>query len=97
VKKALEKYPHTVALAEEVLKIKEKAIPEMANLARQAIAAIEDENDSLAGVLKNNINFNEIKGKTKIPDQKWNPESSIENREFRNRESAWNRKSGIEN
>lgn len=37
----------------------------------KAIAAIEDENDSLAGVLKNNINFNEIKGKTKIPDQKW--------------------------
>jgi type I restriction enzyme M protein len=32
---------------------------------------LEDENDSLAGVLKNNINFNEIKGKTKIPDQKW--------------------------
>ncbi len=22
-------------------------------------------------MLKNNINFNEIKGKTKIPDQKW--------------------------
>ncbi len=42
VNKALEKYPHTIALAEEVLKIKEKAIPEMENLARQAIAAIEE-------------------------------------------------------
>src|SRR5271165_5762832 len=28
-------------------------------------------NDALAGVLKNNIDFNAIKGKTKIPDQKW--------------------------
>ena len=37
----------------------------------KAIAAIEDENDSLAGVLKNNINFNAVKGKTKISDQKW--------------------------
>jgi type I restriction enzyme M protein len=37
----------------------------------KAIAAIEDENDALAGVLKNNIDFNAIKGKTKIPDQKW--------------------------
>ena len=37
----------------------------------KAIAAIEDENDALAGVLKNNINFNAVKGKTKIPDQKW--------------------------
>ncbi|MDN5939908.1 MAG: type I restriction-modification system subunit M, partial [Salinisphaera sp.] len=37
----------------------------------KAIAALEDENDSLAGVLKNNIDFNEVKGKTKIADQKW--------------------------
>jgi type I restriction enzyme M protein len=37
----------------------------------KAIAAVEDENDSLHGVLKNNIDFNAIKGKTKIPDQKW--------------------------
>jgi type I restriction enzyme M protein len=37
----------------------------------KAIAALEDENDSLAGVLKNNIDFNEVKGKTKINDQKW--------------------------
>lgn len=37
----------------------------------KAIAAVEDENDALAGVLKNNIDFNAIKGKTKIPDQKW--------------------------
>jgi hypothetical protein len=33
----------------------------------KAIAAIEDENDSLAGVLKNNIDFNAKKGKTKTP------------------------------
>ena len=37
----------------------------------KALAAVEDNNDSLAGVLKNNINFNALKGKTKIPDQKW--------------------------
>ncbi len=37
----------------------------------KAIAAVEDENDALTGVLKNNINFNAVKGKTKIPDQKW--------------------------
>lgn len=44
---------------------------DIGNMLNKSIAAIEDENDSLAGVLKNNINFNEIKGKTKIPDQKW--------------------------
>jgi type I restriction enzyme M protein len=37
----------------------------------KAIGQIEESNDSLAGVLKNNIRFNEIKGKTKISDQKW--------------------------
>src|SRR5215217_268294 len=37
----------------------------------KAIAAIEDENDALSGVLKNNIDFNAVKGKTKILDQKW--------------------------
>lgn len=37
----------------------------------KAIAALEDNNDSLAGVLKSNINFNEVKGKTRIADQKW--------------------------
>ncbi len=42
VKNALEKFPHTVALADEVLKIKEKAIPEMEKLTRQAIASIEE-------------------------------------------------------
>jgi iron-sulfur cluster protein len=42
VNKALEKFPHTVELAEEVLKIKEKAIPQMESLAKQAIAAIEE-------------------------------------------------------
>jgi iron-sulfur cluster protein len=42
VKNALEKYPRTAALADEVLEIKQKSIPEMERLARQAIAAIED-------------------------------------------------------
>jgi len=37
----------------------------------KALAAVEDANDLLAGVLKNNIKFNETKGKTKIPNQKW--------------------------
>ncbi len=41
VKNALEKFPHTVALADEVLEIKKKAIPNMEKLTRQAIAAIE--------------------------------------------------------
>jgi type I restriction enzyme M protein len=41
------------------------------NMLNKAIAAVEDANDSLHGVLKNNIDFNAIKGKTKIPDQKW--------------------------
>jgi type I restriction enzyme M protein len=44
---------------------------DIGNMLNKAIAAVEDENDALAGVLKNNINFNEIKGKTKIPDAKW--------------------------
>jgi type I restriction enzyme M protein len=44
---------------------------DIGNMLNKAMAAVEEENDSLAGVLKNNINFNEIKGKTKIPDQKW--------------------------
>lgn len=44
---------------------------DIGNMLNKALAAIEDENDALAGVLKNNINFNDIKGKTKIPDQKW--------------------------
>jgi iron-sulfur cluster protein len=42
VQDALDKFPHTVDLAGEVLKIKEKAIPEMEDLARRAIAAIEE-------------------------------------------------------
>ena len=42
VKNALAKFPHTVALADEVLEIKKKAIPDMEKLARQAIAAIEE-------------------------------------------------------
>lgn len=44
---------------------------DIGNMLNKALAAVEDENDSLSGVLKNNINFNAIKGKTKIPDQKW--------------------------
>jgi len=44
---------------------------DIGNMLNKAIAAIEDANDSLAGVLKNNIDFNEVKGKTKIPDQRW--------------------------
>lgn len=46
-------------------------IGEMLN---KALSAIENENDSLAGVLKENIDFNAGKGKegkTKISDQKW--------------------------
>jgi len=42
VRNALERFPHTVDLAEEVRKIKEKAIPDMENLTRKAIAAIEE-------------------------------------------------------
>lgn len=44
---------------------------DIGNMLNKAIAALEDENDSLNGVLKNNINFNAVKGKTKIADQKW--------------------------
>ena len=44
---------------------------DIGNMLNKAIAAIEDENDALNGVLKNNIDFNAVKGRTKIPDQKW--------------------------
>ncbi|MCX7571290.1 type I restriction-modification system subunit M [Tumebacillus sp. DT12] len=44
---------------------------DIGNMLNKAIAAVEEENDALAGVLKNNIDFNALKGKTKIPDQKW--------------------------
>ena len=44
---------------------------DIGSMLNKAIAAIEDENDALAGVLKNNIKFNAVKGRTKIPDQKW--------------------------
>lgn len=44
---------------------------DIGNMLNKAIAAVEEENDALAGVLKNNIDFNGVKGKTKIPDQKW--------------------------
>src|SRR5438270_5924503 len=44
---------------------------DIGNMLNKAIAAVEDENDALGGVLKNNIDFNAVKGKTKIQDQKW--------------------------
>lgn len=44
---------------------------DIGNMLNKAIAAIEEANDVLDGVLKNNIDFNAVKGKTKIPDQKW--------------------------
>ena len=44
---------------------------DIGNMLNKAIAAVEEENDALAGVLKNNIDFNAVKGRTKIPDQKW--------------------------
>ena len=44
---------------------------DIGNMLNKALHAVEDANDFLAGVLKNNIDFNEVKGKTKIPDQKW--------------------------
>ena len=40
------------------------------NMLNKALAMIEDGNNSLNGVLKSNIDFNAVKGKTKIPDQK---------------------------
>ena len=44
---------------------------DIGNMLNKAIAAVEDENVALASVLKNNIDFNAVKGRTKIPDQKW--------------------------
>nr|QNO45972.1 hypothetical protein EBOGGPCF_00017 [Methanosarcinales archaeon ANME-2c ERB4]QNO46076.1 hypothetical protein FAKCHJAF_00013 [Methanosarcinales archaeon ANME-2c ERB4]QNO48849.1 hypothetical protein LEJCPHKL_00018 [Methanosarcinales archaeon ANME-2c ERB4] len=44
---------------------------DIGNMLNKAIAAIEDDNDALSGVLKNNIDFNAVKGKSKISDQKW--------------------------
>lgn len=44
---------------------------DIGSMLNKAIAAIEEQNDALAGVLKNTIDFNAVKGKTKIPDQKW--------------------------
>ncbi|HKX26616.1 MAG TPA: N-6 DNA methylase [Blastocatellia bacterium] len=37
----------------------------------RALAALEDENARLAGVLKNNIDFHAEKGKSRIPNQRW--------------------------
>ena len=42
VKNALQKFPHTTDLADEVLAVKQKAIPDMEKLAKTAIAAIEE-------------------------------------------------------
>jgi len=36
-----------------------------------ALSRTEEENDELAGVLKNTIDFNAVRGRTRIPDQKW--------------------------
>ena len=44
---------------------------DIGSMLNKAIAAVEDENDALNGVLKNNIDFNAVKGKTSIPNQKW--------------------------
>jgi type I restriction enzyme M protein len=44
---------------------------DIGNMLNKAISKIEDENIALANVLKNNIDFNAIKGKSKISDQKW--------------------------
>ena len=44
---------------------------DIGNMLNKAIAAIEDANDALSGVLKNNIDFNATKGKNKIPNQNW--------------------------
>ncbi len=44
---------------------------DLGDMLNKALAAVEDANDSLDGVLENNIDFNAVKGKTKIPDQKW--------------------------
>ncbi len=37
----------------------------------KAISALEEANDELEGVLKGNIDFNEVRGKSKISDSKW--------------------------
>ena len=44
---------------------------DIGNMLNKAIAAVEDENDKLEGVLKNNIDFNAVRGQTRISDQKW--------------------------
>ena len=44
---------------------------DIGSMLNKAIAAVEDENDKLEGVLKNNIDFNAVRGQTRIPDQRW--------------------------
>ena len=44
---------------------------DIGSMLNKAVAAVEDENDKLEGVLKNNIDFNAVRGQTRIPDQRW--------------------------
>ena len=44
---------------------------DIGSMLNKGLSAIEGENDNLEGVLVNNINFNEVKGKTKISDSSW--------------------------
>lgn len=44
---------------------------DIGNMLNKAVAAIEEANAALTGVLKNNIDFNAVKGRTKISDQNW--------------------------
>ncbi len=44
---------------------------DIGNMLNKAIAAVEDENDALNGVLKSNIDFNAVKGKNKVQNEKW--------------------------
>ncbi len=44
---------------------------DIGSMLNKALYALEGENDNLEGVLVNNIDFNEVKGKTKISDSSW--------------------------
>jgi len=56
--------PWTDENGDEVPAIKDLK-QDIGNMLNKAIAAVEDENDALAGVLKNNIDFNASRGKPK--------------------------------
>src|SRR4051794_3983084 len=45
---------------------------DIGNMLNKALAAVEDANDMLAGVLKNKKEFKPVKGQTQLPDPKWN-------------------------